>query len=734
MKKVVRALGLILVASWASAQPAFESFTAEYCITCHDDSLRTAGVSLSGKVTSGELLEKVLRKLRSGDMPPPGMPSPSAADRRAMVDALEQRLDAQALSHQQPGTPLLHRLNRAEYQNALRDLLGLTVDLSDGLPPDDSSYGFDNIAASLNVSPAHLEKYLAVARRASRTAVGTLKPSLSTEKITPLRGTANDPVEGMPPEEHGGLSARRFFPFNAEYGITIRVRGNPSPGAPPSYLDLRIDGSPAKFFDVNISIEEALQDSRIYEWRGRLPAGDHTIATALWSVGLAVDWLTLGGPYKVEGPGATPSRKRIFVCRPRPGEAEEPCARRILSSLAHRAYRRPVTEADLAPLLSLFAQGRLDGKTFDSGIENALTGLLVSPDFLYRREQAPPNASAPYQISELDLASRLSFFLWSSLPDDQLLSLAESHQLRKPGVLESQVRRMLQDPKSAALYQNFAGQWLHLRNVASWNPDPGKFPRFDDSLRAAFSRESELFFTNLIREDRSVLEFLDSSYTYLNDRLARYYGVPGVKGPEFRRVELHGEHRGGVLGQGAILMVTSYPTRTSPVLRGKWILENLLGDPPPPPPPNVPPLDDSAAASAHTLREQLERHRANAACAACHAKLDPLGFSLEQYDAVGRFRLKEGNAWIDAEGSLSDGTMLDGPEGLKRALLARKDEFVECLASKLLTYALGRGLEFYDQPAVREIRRKTAAADYRFSAMILAIADSVPFERKGPGK
>jgi hypothetical protein len=380
-----------------------------------------------------------------------------------------------------------------------------------------------------------------------------------------------------------------------------------------------------------------------------------------------------------------------------------------------------VNEADLGPLLKLFEQGRSDGKGFDSGIELALSAILVSPGFLFRTEKN----------GDLDLASRLSFFLWSSIPDEDLLRAAETGKLRDPVVLAAQVRRMLADSKAHALEENFAGQWLHLRNVDSWKPDPEKYPQFDEGLRNAFERESALFFRNIVQQDRSVLEFVDADYTFLNDRLARFYGVPGVKGGYFRQVALTGGQRGGVLSQGAILMVTSYPTRTSPVLRGKWVLENILGSPPPPPPPNVPPLDDGAANSAKSLREQLERHRANAACASCHAKIDPLGFSLEQFDAIGRFRAQEGGTEIEASGALPDGTAVNGVEGLKKVVLSRRDEFVECLAAKMLTYALGRGLEWYDQPTVRAIRRQVAREDYRFSSLILAIANSVPFQMRG---
>jgi hypothetical protein len=739
-----------------SAQSPLESTANRYCVTCHNDKLRTAGLSLSAAGSAQpEILEKVLQKLRSAEMPPAGMPAPDAITRLSVIRSLETQLDRTAAEHPNPGAPGIHRLNRAEYRNAVRDLLWLdmegSMDYSASLPPDDSGYGFDNIADVLTVSPLHMEKYLASARRIARLAVGTLKPSISSEKITAPPGTANDSIDALPPRERGAILFRRYFPFDAEYSFLLRVRGNPAPGLPPAKLDLRVDGRRVKLFDAAINTAEANQGTRNIELRLNLPAGDHVVGAAFLtesvkveggpaqtpsSNGLAVDYVTVGGPYNPSGPGNTESRRRIFICRPEPGQPEEICARRILSSLARRAYRRSVNATDIAPLLKLFASGRDDGSSFDSGIELALSGILVSPGFLFRTENSPPGRVT--KIGDLELASRLSFFLWSSIPDEELLRIAEAGKLRDPATLTQQVRRMIADPKSQSFEDNFAGQWLHLRNVAAWKPDTKKYPQFDEALRNAFERESGLFFSNIMREDRSVLEFIDAGYTFLNERLARFYGVPGVKGSYFRRVDLKSdalvnEHRGGVLSQGAILLVTSYPTRTSPVLRGKWILENILGSPPPPPPPNVPPLADNASDSAHSLREQLEKHRADRACASCHARLDPLGFSLEQYDAIGRFRTKEDGADgapIEASGALPDGTAVNGPEGLKKVVLDRRDDFVECLTAKMLTYALGRGLEYYDQPAVRAIRRQAASEDYRFSSIVLGIVNSVPFQMR----
>ncbi len=617
-----------------AAQTPLETTVNRYCVGCHNDKLKTAGLSLAAAGTApSDTLEKVLRKLRAGEMPPPGIPAPDAATRGAIVSSLETQLDKQAAEHPNPGAPAIHRLNRAEYRNAVRDLLGLDPDdASIDLPPDDSGYGFDNIADVLTVSPLHMEKYLASARRIARLALGTLKPSVSAEKFTPTPGMANDGYDALPPHERGAILFHRYFPFDAEYSFLVRVRGNPAAGLPPAKLDMRVDGKRVKLFDAAIDTAEANQGTRNLDLRLKLDAGEHTVGAGFLTEsvqpegpariapkvgapnanGLSVDYITVGGPYNVTGPGDTESRRRILICQPASGQPEETCARQILTALAHRAYRRPVNATDLTPLMKFFASGRADGGSFDAGITLAVTGILVSPDFLFRTEHSSG------AVSDLELASRLSFFLWSSIPDDELLRVAEAGKLSQPATLEAQVRRMIADPKSEAFEENFAGQWLHLRNVASWKPDPKKYPQFDEALRRAFERESALYFSDIMREDRSVLEFIDSDYTFLNDRLARHYGILGVKGSYFRRVEV--PQRGGVLSQGAVLLVTSYPTRTSPVLRGKWILENILGSPPPPPPPNVLPLSDNAEISAHSLREQLEKHRADRACASCHAK------------------------------------------------------------------------------------------------------------------
>ena len=746
----------ILVSSAAAAaQPGNQAGPAgaelarttirRYCLSCHNDRTLTAGLSLQhvdpARVAEhAPVLEKVFQKLRASEMPPASRPRPDADATARLVAWLETALDGAAAESPNPGAPAIHRLNRAEYRNAIRDLLGLDLDHARDLPADDSGYGFDNIGDVLTVSPLHVEQYVASARRISRLAAGNLTPRPVVERYEAPRGTADVTIDGLPPNVRGGILFRHYFPFDADYTLTVRVRGRRAAGMPPPRLDLRIDGRRVRLIDADFDPAEANQLTRNFELRMPVPAGEHEVGAGFLTEyaksedgqatnRYSVDYVLVGGPYAAAGPGDPESRRRLFVCRPAAGEPEEPCARRILSAVARRAYRRPVTAADVAPLLDLFAMGRADGARFEDGIEMALSGVLVSPSFLFRAPRAPEDAApgSVHPLSDVDLASRLSFFLWSSIPDEELLDLAERGRLQDADVLAGQVRRMLGDPKARALVDNFGGQWLHLRNVADWRPDPERFAGFDESLRHAFERETALFLEHLVRDDRSVLELIDADYSFLNERLARFYGIDGIAGGHFRRVSLAGTERRGVLTHGSVLMVTSYPTRTSPVLRGKWVLEQLLGAPPPPPPPDVPALADGAASSAGNLREALEQHRANPACAACHARLDPLGFALETFDAVGAYRTEDEGVAVEASGSLPDGTRVDGPAGLRQVLASRRQEFVETLAANLLTYALGRGLEAYDRPAVREIRRRTEAAGYRFSALVAAIVDSVPF-------
>ena len=728
----------------------FESTVNRYCVGCHNDRTRTAGLTLVG-VSAFEVaalapvLEKVMQKLRAGEMPPAGRPGPDAVTVTNLVTWLETELDQVAVEDPNPGAPAIHRLNRVEYGNTVRDLLGLDIDHARDLPADDSGYGFDNIADVLTVSPLHIEKYIAAARRISRLAVGTVTPRAVVEKYSPPSGTRDEAIDGLPPNVRGGILFKHFFAFDAEYVFTVRVRGRRAPGLPAPKLDLRVDGVRTRLFDADFDGQEANQGTRNFELRLRLSAGEHEIAAGFLTEyaktegsemrepnGVSVDYLLVGGPFTPTGPGETESRRRIFVCRPEVGGPKEPCAREILGRLARLAYRRPVTVADVDPLVELFTVGLTDGGSFDDGIEMGLSGVLVSPNFLFRTVRAPEGLEPGdlYRLGNIDLASRLSFFLWSSIPDDELLGLAEEGRLDEPGVLSSQIARMLADPRARALVDNFGGQWLHLGNVADWTPDPERFTQFDEGLRHAFQRETEEFLGHLIRKDQSVLDLIDADYTFLNERLAAFYGIEGVEGGYFRRVSLAGTPRRGILTHGSVLMVTSYPTRTSPVLRGKWVLENLLGAPPPPPPPDVPTLASSAETSAGNLRKALELHRASPACAVCHARLDPIGFALENFDAVGAYRTEDDGVAVEASGALPDGTLVDGPAGLRDVLLARRHEFVEALAEKLLTYAVGRGLEWYDRPAVREIRRRAQSGDYRFSALVAAVVDSVPFRMR----
>ena len=745
------ASGQTPVPSGGSAGQLLDTTLDQYCTTCHNDRSLRAGLSLESVrgddvAAHTTVLEKVLRRLRTGEMPPPSRPRPSESTTAQLVTWLETSLDRVALDAPDPGAPAIHRLNRAEYRNAVRDLLGIDLDHARDLPADDSGYGFDNIGDVLTVSPLHIEKYVSAARRVSRLAVGTSTPRPIVVKYTPASGTRNEAIAGLPPNQRGGTLFRHFFPFDADYTITVRIRGGRVAHMPAPQLDVRVDGERVRLFEADYETNEANQGTRNYEVSVTLPAGDHTIGAGFLteyatdprdprdrrSAGYSVDYVLVGGPFEATGVGQGESQQRIFVCRPEPGSAEEPCARRILSTLARRAYRTPVTPRDIDPLILLFTEGRADGGSFEHGIEMGLSGVLVAPRFLFRAPVVPDGGrpGEVYRLSDLDLASRLSFFLWSSIPDEELLSLAEEGVLSQPPVLAGQITRMIADPKSRALVDNFGGQWLHLRNVADWTPDPERYRGFDESLRYAFQQETELFLEHLIREDRSVLDLINADYTFVNERLADFYGIEGVEGGYFRRVSLEGTNRGGVLTQASVLMVTSYPTRTSPVLRGKWVLENLLGAPPPPPPPDVPALTDAAETSAGSLREALEQHRADPACAVCHTRMDPLGFALESFDAVGRFRTADNGVMIDDSGALPDGTLVDGPSGLRDVLMTRRVEVVETLAEKLLTYAIGRGLEASDRPAVREIRRRVESEDYRFSALVAGIVDSVPFRMR----
>ncbi len=822
---------LVLLGSGVCTPAAGQSVTVadervlftRYCLTCHNDTLAARGtvpvafehLDLANIGADAEIWEQVIRKMRAGVMPPAGRPRPDASASERFVSWLETTLDASATVRPNPGrTQAFHRLNRAEYRNAVRDLLHLDVDVSELLPADDASYGFDNIAGVLRFSPTLMERYLTAARRVSRAAVGTppASPNFDVFRV-PDDLPQDDRFEGLPFGTRGGTVISYRFPADGEYTIRAKLArqvGTYDRNVPNFHqrqeLEVAVDGEPLAAFTLAASVPPELQseDQRPIDratldedWVVRFtttagprevmvtftnrtpalletlidpyqrphPSGGHNWGSRR---GVYLRSVEISGPFPAGDPGLpsggavasltrvdaetgdTPSRRRIFECHPADAAATDEndengaqCAADILSTLARRAYRRPALEADVAALLRFYDEGRTEGG-FESGIEMAIRRLLVSPEFLFRTE-ADPTDIAPntdYPISDLELASRLSFFLWSSIPDDELLDLAERGTLRDPRVLERQVRRMLADPRSRALVDNFVGQWLFLRNVAALRPDPYKDPDFDESLRRALRRETELLFDSIIREDHDVVELLDADYTFLNERLAEHYGIPFVKGDHFRRVSLPaGSVRGGLLGQGSILAVTSQPNRTSPVLRGKWILENVLGVSPPEPPPDVPELEEhDSVTTAVTMRQRMEAHRANPACASCHRMMDPLGLALENFDQAGRWRIVEESfdsraasfVPIDTSGVLPDGTTFDGADGLRRALLGRSDRFVATMTEKLLTYALGRGLAYYDMPAVRAIARGAVDQDggHRFSSLVLGVVTSAPFQMR----
>jgi hypothetical protein len=685
--------------------------------------------------------------------------------------SLETSLDQAAAARPNPGRTPVHRLNRAEYANAIHDLLTIDVDASALLPADDESYGFDNIAETLRMSPVLLERYLSAARKISRLAVGdtNIIPSYETYRVRPDLGQ-DEHIEGLPLGTRGGLLIHHNFALDGEYIFKTKLALNTSAKVRgldyPNDFVITVDGAIAHRATIGGKADEDAsddnssdgEDSILARLLAKIPmkAGPHTVGIAFIQKTSAqpdgvmepylrstvdpleqrgvplIDNVSIGGPFDATGPGDTPSRRRIFVCRPVSNADEVPCAKKIIATLARRAYRKPVSDSEMERLLGFYQQGRNEG-TFDQGIESALRFLLTDPKFVFRFERDPASvaAGAAYHVSDLELASRLSFFLWSSIPDDELLTVAAQGKLKDPAVLEAQVRRMLADPRSEALVSNFAGQWLYLRNVRGANPNIEEFPDFDDNLREGFRRETELFFDSIIHEDRSVLDLLTANYTFVNERLARHYGIPNVYGSRFRRVTITDDARRGLLGQGSFLLVTSYATRTSPVLRGKWILENVLGTPVPPPPPNVPALKENApGAKPLSVRARLEEHRKNPACAVCHKIMDPVGFALENFDAVGQWRDSDAGNPIDASGVLVDGTKVDGPVALRKAIVSRPETFAGTMTEKMLTYALGRGLEYYDMPVVRGIVREMSANDYHFSALIMGIVKSAPFQMR----
>jgi cytochrome c551/c552 len=714
-----------------------------YCIACHNEKTRTAGLALdkldlAHPGNNAETWEKVVRKIRAGMMPPSGVPRPDRATLDAFAAQLEAGLDGAAAARPNPGTTGLHRLNRTEYANSIRDLLALEIDPSTLLPADDSSEGFDNIADALAISPALLERYAATAAKLSRLAVGdpTISPSTVTYRI-PSDLSQIDHIEGLPLGTRGGILLRNVFPLDAEYAIKVHAKaaniGLGSPGFLDEELEVTLNGERVKLaksapsLDLRLTVKAGPQELGVAFIRKSPPGADD-----IWQIypnNSAIQSVAITGPFNTTGAGDTPSRRRIFVCHPATAGDEPACARIILSTLARRAYRRPVTDEDLKTLLSFYETGRRDAN-FDTGIEQALARVLIDPRFVFRFEREPANVAAGgvYRISDLELASRLSFFLWSSIPDDELLDLAMQNKLHEPAVLDRETRRMLADPRSETLATNFAEQWLYLRELKNQHP---LSPAFNDNLRESFRRETELLFESIVREDRSVVDLLNADYTFVDERLAAHYGMPGVHGSQFRRVAIQDDARRGLLGQSSFLLVTSVANRTSPVARGKWILENILGAPAPLPPPNVPPLKENEGAVQPTsLRARMEEHRKNPTCAACHKIMDPIGFSLDNFDLIGTWRGAELGAKIDATGQLVDGTPLDGPASLRNALLSRSDVFVGTATEKLLTYATGRALKYYDMPVVRSIDREAAKSDNRFSALIEGVVKSDPFQMR----
>jgi len=756
----------------------------KYCVGCHNAKLKTANLlldqlDLAHLGNHAEIGEKVVRKLRAGMMPPTGMPQPDPATRDALIAFMEKELDRSASTYLP--APGLHRLNRTEYTNAVRDVLGLEVDASKFLPPDDSTHGFDNIAGALTLSPSLMEAYLSAAGKISRLAVGDVSAPTQAVFEVPADTAQNYHIEGLPFGTRGGILIKYQFPADGEYSFTVKgvtgyfqaVLG----GVKGEQLEVTVDGERVKLFDWD---KEIANTTGVGKATPRIPvkAGLHTVGVTFLATNDVpgselnrpfqrtmntpgsipgyifyphVGQVWIEGPYNAAGASETAARKKIFVCRPattkdaaEQDKLDAACARTIISKLVKHAYRRPATPADLATLTEFYRAGLSDGGALDDGIEAALQRVLADPEFVYREEAEP--AALPvgktYRVGDLALASRLSFFLWSSVPDDELIDLAAQNKLRDPLVLEKEVRRMLADPKSDALTANFTGQWLGVRSLKTSEPVVNLFPDFDDNLRAAYQREIELFFGSIAHEDRSILDLLTANYTFVNERLAKQYGIPNIYGPQFRRVTLPADldMRRGLLGKGALLTLTSNAARTSPVARGKWFLQTFLGVSPPDPPPNVPaikdkPVDSTGNAKAPTMRETMEMHHTNPTCASCHKIFEPIGLGMENFDAVGSWRTQDGDSPIDPTGVLVDGTKIEGIASLRSSLVGRSDQFARVVTEKMLTYALGRGVEYRDMPTVRSIVHESAPGKYKFTAIVMGIVKSPTFQMntKAPG-
>jgi hypothetical protein len=767
----------------------------KYCVSCHNQKLKTANLMLDAAdavhvANSAETWEKVIVKLRSRSMPPPGIPRPDNATYNSVATWLESEIDRAAAAHVNPGHPAsLHRLNRTEYANAIRDLIGVEVDAEAILPPDEQAFGFDTNADALAIEPSLLDRYVSAAAKIAREAVGdpTMPPAF--ERYGAIRNNSNEQVylwqkerlgEDFPLGSRGGIAARHYFPVDGEYVFKLKLQrtfGSEIRGLNvPNQFEIRVDGKrvaqftlggpdagattkpgegaatqdPAKVFlydgddalQARVPVKAGLREvvATILKAEDPEPEGVGPDHIPLWSrqsdspsTPTAISSMYIGGPYNGRVPQDSPSRRLIYVCHPVGAADELPCATKILSKLARRAYRRSATNDDVETLVGFYKRGRAAGN-FDQGIRAAIERVLVGPDFLFRIEADPAGAATGtvYRISDVELASRLSFALWSSIPDDTLLDLAIRGRLKEPAVLEKQVSRMLADPRARqSLVDNFFAEWLQTRNVNLLNPESTKFPWFDDNLRFDFLNEINMFLDAQLKEDRSVVDLLTSNETFLNEQLARHYGISGVYGTHFRRVTLTDENRFGFLGKAAVLAVTSYTTRTSPTVRGKFLLENILAAPVPAPPPNIPALEASVPeGKVVPVREMLEAHRANAVCASCHSRMDPLGLSLENFDAIGQWRTTDAGKPIDASGVLLDGTKVDGPVALRQALVAQKEQFVRTVTGKLLTYTLGRGIEYYDEPAIRGIVHNAAADDYRWSSVVLGIVKSAPFQMR----
>ena len=735
--------GIIVAVGCASATHATElsdrALLDRYCVGCHNARAKTGGLALDSLQPdrageAAETWEKVVRKLRAGMMPPSGAPRPDRITLDSFQGRIEATLDRWAEAHPNPGVTALHRLNRNEYERSVHDLLALDANVSTLLPADDSAEGFDNVADVLRVSPSLMERYVSAAALVSRLAVGdaSISPATATYRGSPRDGGAGDGGGELPLASYGGMAVRHYFPLDGKYAFKIRGGGGVPYDNRVVNIEVTVNGAPVKTLEVGYYVTADFQLD--------MKAGEQTLGFAvidrdpqplnsLWKnppSPVGPTSVAIAGPLSSTGPGDTASRRQIFVCTPASQSEELGCARKIIANVARHAFRGPVTDSDMEILLGFYQRGRNRGG-FDTGIQSAIERVLVSPRFVFRFEEEPSGlaAGAIYQIDDLELASRLSFFLWSSIPDDQLLDLAEKHKLHDPIVLEQQTRRMLADPRSDALVRNFAGQWLHLREVKT---APAAV---NAELRRAFERETEMLFNSVLREDRNALDLINADYTFVNERLARHYGIPNVYGDHFRKVTITDDARRGLLGQGSLLLVTSVADRTSPVARGKWILENLLGVEAPTPPPNVPALEESAGNSEpRSIRQQMEFHRRNAVCASCHKIMDPIGLSLENFDLIGKWRTMDQGVPIDASAEMVDGTKLDGPASLRNALMARPDAVLTTMVEKLMTYALGRAVHYYDEPAIRSILRKAANTDYRFSSLVTGIVANDAFKER----